>query len=157
MNLFELCDAVKNFNLLVDEETGEILDEENAKELDALQIAKDEKIENVALLIKNIEAEADAVKKQKDAFYSREKSLTNKAKWLRGYLASSLNGEKWKSDKVVLSWRKSESVDLDDDFSDERFIKYEPKISKTDIKDALKRGEEVAGARLIEKSNLQIK
>lgn len=51
MNLFELCDVVRNFDLLIDEETGEILDE--------------------------------------------------------------------------------------------RFIKYEPKISKTDIKDALKRGEEV--------------
>lgn len=154
MTLFELCDALRNFNLEIDEETGEIL---NAAELDALELQRDEKIENIALWIKNLKAEAEAVKKQKDVFYQREKALTNKAERLKEWLASNLNGEKWKSDRVVLSWRKSESVAVDDDFSDDRFITYEPKISKTAIKEALKNGEEVTGARLVENNSLQIK
>lgn len=154
MNLFELCDAVRNFELEIDEETGEII---NAAELDALELQRDEKVENIALWIKNIKAEAEAVKKQKDAFYQREKALTNKAERLKEWLASNLNGEKWKSDRVVLSWRKSESVAVDDDFSDERFITYEPKISKSAIKEAIKNGEEVSGARIVENNSLQIK
>lgn len=154
MTLFELNDALRNFNLEIDEETGEIL---NAAELDALEMQRDEKIENIALWIKNLKAEAEAVKKQKDVFYQREKALTNKAERLKEWLASNLNGEKWKSDRVVLSWRRSESVAVDDDFSDDRFITYEPKISKTAIKEALKNGEEVTGARLVENNSLQIK
>ena len=154
MTLFELNDARRNFNLEIDEETGEIL---NAAELDALEMQRDEKIENIALWIKNLKAEAEAVKKQKDVFYQREKALTNKAERLKEWLASNLNGEKWKSDRVVLSWRKSESVAVDDDFNDDRFITYEPKISKTAIKEALKNGEEVTGARIVENNSLQIK
>lgn len=154
MTLFELSDALRNFNLEIDEETGEIL---NAAELDTLEMQRDEKIENIALWIKNLKAEAEAVKKQKDVFYQREKALTNKAERLKEWLASNLSGEKWKSDRVVLSWRKSESVSVDDDFSDDRFITYEPKISKTAIKEALKNGEEVSGARLVENNSLQIK
>lgn len=154
MTLFELCDALKNFNLEIDEETGEIL---NAAELDALELERDTKIENIALWIKNLKAEAEAVKKQKEVFYQREKALTNKADRLKEWLAQTLDGEKWKSDKVVLSWRRSEAVSVDEGFSDERFITYEPKVSKTAIKEALKNGEIISGARLVENNSLQIR
>lgn len=154
MNLFELNQAVRDFELEIDEETGEIL---NADALDSLELERDTKIENIALWIKNLKAEAEAVKKQKEAFYSREKALTNKAERLKEYLANNLMGEKFKTDRVVLSWRKSQAVEVDDNFSDERFIKYEPKISKSEIKDALKSGEVIEGARLVENNSLQIK
>ena len=154
MNLFELNQAVRDFELEIDEETGEIL---NADALDSLELERDTKIENIALWIKNLKAEAEAVKKQKEAFYSREKALTNKAERLKEYLANNLMGEKFKTDRVVLSWRKSKAVEVDDNFSDERFIKYEPKISKSEIKDALKSGEVIEGARLVENNSLQIK
>lgn len=154
MNLFELNQAVRDFELEIDEETGEIL---NADALDSLELERDTKIENIALWIKNLKAEAEAVKKQKEAFYSREKALTNKAERLKEYLANNLMGEKFKTERVVLSWRKSQAVEVDDNFSDERFIKYEPKISKSEIKDALKSGEIIEGARLIENNSLQIK
>lgn len=154
MNLFELNQAVRDFELEIDEETGEIL---NADALDSLSLERDTKIENIALWIKNLKAEAEAVKKQKEAFYSREKALTNKAERLKEYLANNLMGEKFKTERVVLSWRKSQAVEVDDNFSDERFIKYEPKISKSEIKDALKSGEIIEGARLVENNSLQIK
>lgn len=154
MNLFELNQAVRDFELEIDEETGEIL---NADALDSLELERDTKIENIALWIKNLKAEAEAVKKQKEAFYSREKALTNKAERLKEYLANNLMGEKFKTERVVLSWRKSQAVEVDDNFSDERFIKYEPKISKSEIKDALKSGEIIEGARLVENNSLQIK
>ena len=63
-----------------------------------------------------------------------------------------------KGKTIKLSFRKSESVEIDDiDALDDRFkrIKIEP--DKTAIKTALKIGEKVEGARLVENQNLQIK
>lgn len=154
MKLYELNQEIENFNLEIDEETGEIL---NSDELDKLSLERDAKIENIALWIKNLKAEAEAVKKEKDNLAKRERSLSNLADRLKEYLGSNLNGEKFSSPRVSLSWRKSQAVEVDEDFSDERFIRYEAKISKTDIKDALKSGKIIKGARLIENNSLQIK
>lgn len=156
MNLYELTKEIENFELPVNED-GEILDDELSAELDSLMLARDTKIENIALWIKNLKAEAEAVKAEKDKLAKREKSLGNLADRLKGYLSDNLQGEKFQTPRVVLSWRKSTAVEVDDDFSDERFIKYEPKISKSDIKDALKSGEIIEGARLVENNSLQIK
>ena len=156
MNLYELTREIELFELPTNED-GEILDEELAKDLDALMIERDTKIENIALWIKNLKAEAEAVKTEKDKLAKREKSLSNLADRLKEYLSQNLNGEKFSTPRVVLSWRKSTAVEVDDTFSDERFIKYEPKISKSDIKDALKSGEIIEGARLVENNSLQIK
>ena len=156
MNLYELTREIELFELPTNED-GEILDEELAKELDALMLERDTKIENIALWIKNLKAEAEAVKGEKDKLQKREKSLSNLADRLKEYLSQNLNGEKFSTPKVVLSWRKSTAVEVDDTFSDERFIRYEPKISKSDIKDALKSGEIIEGARLVENNSLQIK
>ena len=45
MNLYELNKAIADFDLEIDEETGEVL---NADELDQITLARDEKIENIA-------------------------------------------------------------------------------------------------------------
>ena len=58
-NLYELTAQLENFELEVDEETGEIT---NLDELDALQLERDEKIENIALWVKNLTADAAAIK-----------------------------------------------------------------------------------------------
>ena len=156
MNLYELTSEIKNFQIPVNED-GEILDEGLSIALDSLILERNAKIENIALWIKNLKAEAEAVKTEKDKLQKREKSLSNLADRLKEYLSQNLNGEKFSTPRVVLSWRKSTAVEVDDTFSDERFIKYEPKISKSDIKDALKSGEIIEGARLIENNSLQIK
>ena len=75
-NLYELERALAEFELEIDEETGEIL---NADELDALQMERDIKIENIALWIKNLKADAEAYKKEKESFYQKERAAKNKA------------------------------------------------------------------------------
>ena len=47
--------------------------------------------------------------------------------------------------------------DLVEDFNDERFTSYEPKVDKMSLKQALKDGEEIPGATLVERQNIQIK
>lgn len=158
MKLYELNALIDGFELEVDEETGEIL---NAEELDALEMERDEKIENIALWIKNLSAEVDAYKKEKESFQKKQKTAEAKIERLRNYLDFALAGSKFKTDRVQISYRKSESVILSNNFIDDcdlRFlIPQEPKVDKLAVKKALKDGEKIAGAMLQEKQNIQIK
>ena len=63
MNLYEINEALYG---CVDEETGEIID---AEKLEALSLAFDEKVENIALWIKNLLADAAAIKAEKLKLY----------------------------------------------------------------------------------------
>lgn len=157
MTLFEINKAIMDFEFEIDEETGEIL---NANGLDELEIAKEEKIENIGLWIKNLLAEAEAVKHEKDNMAIRQKRLEKKAESLKGYLTYALNGEKFSTPRVAMSFRKSESVVIPDDavVPDEYCnISVVKKPDKTVIKKALKEGKEVLGAELVTKQNIQIK
>ena len=157
MTLFDINKAILEFDYEIDEETGEIL---NAEALDALQLAREEKIEGVGLWIKNLQAEAEAVKKEKDAMAERQRRLEKKAESLKDYLAYALHGEKFSTPRIAMSWRKSESVLIPDEaLLDDRFVNI-TMIKKPDkklIKDTLKAGREVPGAELVTKQNLQIK
>lgn len=155
--LFEIDKAIADFEWVIDEETGEVL---NPHGLDDLQMARDEKCENIALLIKNKEAEQKAVAEQEKTYSDRKKTLGNEIQRLKDYLAYALQGEKFSTPKVVISYRKSESVNIPDDtiVADE-YCNFSTlrKPDKTAIKNALKRGEEVHGAELVVKSNIQVK
>ena len=70
MNIYQIDNAIMTAGDaildLVDEETGEITDldqfEALKAEMDGLQMAREQKISNVACWIKNLKAEADAIK-----------------------------------------------------------------------------------------------
>lgn len=157
MTLFEINKAILDFQFEVDEETGELL---NAQALDDLQMARDEKIENVGLWIKNLNAEAAAVKAEKDAMAHRQKMLERKAESLKGYLAYALKGEKFSTPKIAMSFRKSESVDiLPGAEIPEQYLKVKTitEPDKIGLKKALKEGAQFDGVTLNVKQNLQIK
>ena len=150
--LYEIDKAILE---CVDAETGEIIDD---KALEALELARDNKIENIACWIKNLRADAESYKKEKEVFIQKEKAAKNKAESLKRYLEMALGGEKFKTSKVSISYRKSEIVEIDEieKLSDE-FIKIEKKADKTAIKAAIKDGTAVDGARIVENNNIQIK
>lgn len=158
MNLYEINEAIMN---CIDEETGEVVDIEA---LNNLSMEREIKIENLACWYKNLMADAEALKAEKNAFAEREKSAKNKAESIKRYLSSVLNGEKFATDKCALSFKKSESVEILDpeafmsDDKAENFLKYsEPTINKAELKKALKQGEEFKGVLLSSNSNIQIK
>lgn len=64
--LYEIDNAILN---CCDQETGEIIDIEA---LDALMMQRTEKIEGIALYIKNLTADAADYKAEKEAFAARE-------------------------------------------------------------------------------------
>lgn len=155
-SLYEIDNDILN---CVDEETGEIID---ADKLDALNIERDAKIEGVVCWIKDLKAEADALKAEKQALADRQKSAENKAESLKKWLAFALNGQKFSSPKAAVSFRKSQSVEVTDINAlamenDDLIIYQEPKPDKTAIKKAIKDGRTVNGAELVENVNVIIK
>ena len=157
MNIYEIEQAILN---LVDPETGEITDFEA---LDNLTIARDEKIENVALWIKNLVAEAKAIREEEKSLAERRKAAENKAESLEKYLEQTLSGEKFSTAKVAISYRKSTAVNIADEETFAKtacptYLVYQPaEIDRKAISEALKNGAIIEGAELVERNNMQIK
>ena len=149
-NLYEVSEAIETaFNLAVDPETGEV-NEEQLMLLEMLEIERNVKIENIALLIKNLRADAVALKAEKEAFQKRQKQAENKANSLSNYLESVLNGEKFTTDKCAISWRRSSKIVLNEGCTvydlDTHYLRMsEPELDKVAIKKALADGVVVEG------------
>ncbi len=162
MNLFEI-DSRLNSCFIIDEnvvdvETGEIFDKDY---LDQLEMMKEEKIENIAKWIKNLDSDIEQLKKQKELFAARQKAAENRRDSLKNYLSTYLEYKKWeaKDKSVTVSFRKSEAVKIVDEsiIPKKWFIKQDPKLNKAGIKEALKSDVKVRGAELETKQNIQIK
>ena len=158
MKLYEIDNAILE---CIDLETGEIIDTE---QLDKLQMERDTKLENVACWIKDLKAEAEALKNEKQALAERQKVAENKAESLKKWLAYALQGEKFKTPKCAISFRKSEAVEVTDEGlnnlmkeHDELLTYKAPEPNKTAIKQALKDGLSVEGVQLIQNVSTIIK
>ena len=153
-NLYDIDRAIM---ACVDAETGEIID---AEALDALMLQREDKLEGVALWIKNLLADAQAYKAEKEAFAARQKAAEAKAESLKRYLASILQGEKFSTAKCAISFRRSVSVEVEDIKLvpvELLRVKTEIEPDKTAIKAAIASGREITGCRLVENLNTQIK
>lgn len=169
MTIYEIDDefASKMNELLeiFDEETGEIADldrfEELKKALDGLAEERKQKISNVACWYKSLVAEAEAIKAEKQKLAKRQQVTENKAENLKAYLEYALGGEKFKDARVNITYRKSEGIHFADDFDGNTLpkeflrIKAEPKL--TEIKEAIKGGQQFEGISLVERQNMLIK
>lgn len=133
------------------------------KQLEALKVARDEKLENLALYIKSLEATAGAIKAEEEKLKERRETIQRKATSIKNYIASSMQyaGEnKFESARCKLSFRTSKSVEVYDEALIPREFFTETvtyKLSKSAIKEAIAGGAEVAGAAVVENKNLQIK
>ena len=158
MTIYEINEEILN---CIDLETGEIIDIDR---LNDLQLERDAKIENVACWIKELKAEAEAIKAEKLALAERQKVAENKAESLKKWLAFALNGEKFKTAKCSVSFRKTESVEVTEEGlealmkeHDELLTYKAPEPNKTAIKQGLKDGLNVAGIQLVQNTSTIIK
>ena len=145
MTLYEIEQALLE---AVDQETGEI----NSEVFDQLMMEREQKIEGIALWIKNLKADAAAFKAEKEAFADRQKAAENKSAGLMQYLTTALAGEKFETTKVRLSFRKSESLEISEGAAipDEYLKQKEPDIDKVELKKAVKAGLVLDGVQLVE-------
>ena len=158
MTIYEIDQAIME---CVDLETGEIIDTE---QLDKLQMERDTKLENVACWIKDLKAEAEALKNEKQALAERQRVAENKAESLKKWLAYALQGEKFKTPKCAISFRKSEAVEVTDEGLEnlmkehDELLNYKaPEPNKTAIKQAIKDGLSVDGVQLVQNISTIIK
>lgn len=156
-----IYDIDQSILALVDPETGEIADYEA---FDSLMMERDQKVENIALWIKDLKAEAAAIREEEKNLAERRRSVENRQKRLTEYLTFALNGEKFKTSKVSISYRSSKSVTVMDGFIDwamkngDQYLRYsEPDPDKTAIKAALEAGETLPFAEITENTNVVIK
>ena len=150
----------------VDPETGELTltDEELEAKITELQISFDEKIDSLASMLKNMKAEAEAIKAEKINLGKRQSSLEKQADRTKRFIAYLLKGEKFKNGRHSISYRKSVEVVLDDEFlawarkdAPGLLIERDPDPDKRAIKEAIEQGVDVPHATLNEKNNIQVR
>ena len=138
--------------------------------LDGMEIAIQEKAENVALYIKNLDYEIKAIKSEKSRLDARLKSKEKSCKNMLEYLKNCLEAAKLKkieTPRAAISIRNNpESVEITDEKSfigwaqdnNDDLLRYkDPEVNKTAVKQLLKAGEEVPFAKLIRTQSLNIK
>lgn len=167
MKLYEIDQAImacleSDTAEAVDMETGEIL------KLEELQMERQGKLEGVACYIKNMLAEAEALKAEKDALSKRERVARNKAERLKAWLSKMLNGEKLATPRVAINYRMSEALEITDEdqlvmwalgHAHSDLVTFTaPCANKAAVKDCLKHTDwEIPGAALVQRQHIQIK
>lgn len=136
--------------------------EELGKALENIDDEIEVKAENYAGVIKNLEAEAEAYKKEIDRMTDRERALKNRAKLLKKNLEDAmieLDKKKFKTNLFSFNiQRNAPGIKiLDEDKIPEEFVEYERKIKKNELKKAIKEGLETEAAVLVESESLRIR
>ena len=158
MTLYEID---QNIMALIDED-GEIT---NPEAFDELQITRSEKLEGIACWIKNLNADIKAIKDEEERLKERRIHLVNKVSSLAGYLEHALNGEKFSTPRVAISYRTSSAVEITDNVAFVDWAKsYDPSLlhikaepNKTAIKNALNGGMDIPLAQIVERKSMQVK
>lgn len=164
MTLFELSAQYLQFMELI--ETGEVPTEAIADTFEALDGEIEIKIDNTACVIKQLLAEAAAIKEQEAALAERRKKKEAAADNLKKLLTENMQRigkTKLDTARNLVSFRKSTSVKIEDEaefmaaYPQFCNIKTEVSIKRKELTDRLKAGEEISGAILETKQNLQLK
>lgn len=168
MKLYEIANEYQEFMECV--EAGLIPEEAIPDTLECITMALDEKADNIACLIKNLQAEALAIKAEEERLTERRKSKEKEADRLTQYLSDILLQSGYKTIETArnkITFRKNPpKVVIDDEkafieWATENakyFLKYaNPTVNKTAVKDAITSGAVVMGAQIISEERISIK
>ena len=147
-------DGAAEDDMLIDEETGELITV--AQALDALRMEREAKLENVACWVKNLSAEADAIREEEIRLVKRRKTAETKAANLKAWLLDAMTRDDGTTDKIktgrvaVSVKRNPPSTVVDDALlpSTYKVAKITYQANKDLIKRELLAGGEVPGAHL---------
>lgn len=169
MHLYEISENFRTVSAMLEDEDPEV--QAAAKDtLEAIQGEFSDKADNIACLIKELKADAEAIKEEADKLSQRAKAKKSKADWLSRYLLEEMQktgSTKLETTRNVVSIRKSApALKFQDEraflnwaiFDHEEFVRQkEPEINKTAVKEALKAGQEVPGVALESGVSLVVK
>lgn len=149
----------------IDLDTGEVLD--IGPKLDALQMDEREKLENIALYIKGLNAEAAAIREEEKTLAERRRTKESRAERLHDYISAHMivaDIDALETARVRLSFRKSTATEIDESvfrpWAEKcgDYLRYKPaEVDRKLVTEALKAGADIPGARLAERRNLQVR
>ena len=160
MKLYEIAPALRFAldDIVVDEETGEIL---SSDALHAVEAQAAEKIEATALYLRELDAEAKAAKDEADRMLARVKSMQKRSDYLKSMLLEALHATgKVKTARVTVSIRTTQAVEVSEGADlPEAYTTVKTTLSpnKIAIKKALTDGIDVPGCELIERESVSIR
>ena len=131
--------------------------------LEALQGEIEEKAENIAKLIKNLEADAKIIKEEEQRLAERRRAIEAKVDRLKAYLQEQLEVaglQKVKRPTITVAIQNNPpSVEIADEklIPSEFMIPQPAKIDKKAILERLKNGEEIPGAKLVQGRGVRIR
>ncbi len=172
MNLYQIDAQIESaLTNCTDPETGEFDETKYSEMMADLEETREQKIENIALYIKNLTAEVAAIREEEKNLASRRKAKENRVESLKKYLAEYLEGKKFETARAKISFRTSKVLDVLDEnkvaisiqskfVNDEDFLTYQPpKIKKTELKTYLLSHTDVTidGAEVRENRTMTIK
>ena len=133
-----------------------------ATAMDGVDAALEEKLESTAKVIRNLEAEAEALEVEEKRLKARKTAVKNRIADIKGYVQQNL--EAMGKDKVtsgIFKWSiqaNAPSVNiLDEDLIPDAYWKIERKPMKTEIKKAIEAGELTEGAELVRTKSLRLR
>ena len=144
MNIFNEEDLM---SMCIDADTGEF----DEAMFEGLKIERDKKIENIALWVLEDEAMAKSIKEQENKLKERREILEQRVEKRKEFLRYIAEGKKLKTDRVTVSYRKSDAVKIvNEEIIPPEFkaVKTSYSVCKDEIKKALKAGQAVNGAEL---------
>lgn len=119
---------------------------------------------NIAMMARNLEATAVAIKEAEASLSKRRKAIEAKADWLRGYILAAMDAtgvQKISSPYFVISARDNPaSVDVfDASMVPSQFMREPkpPEPDKTKIAEAIKQGQDVPGCKMARGRRLDIR
>ena len=165
MKLYEISRAMLDViesGYSVDEETGEIIFD--SADLNDLNAERDSKLEACALYFKNLQAEADAIKAERDRLDARLKAKQRMADRMKQYILTNmlaLNDMAFETPTVDIRIRRNSFVDVacEPDALPREYQRRKMTVTadKTALKRALQAGERIPGVMMAERESLTIK
>lgn len=141
----------------VDPETGEIINPDFEAQLTALQMDKEEKIEQVALAFKEAKADVETLQKIIDGLERKKEAKESFMEFCKGWIDSQLTG-KFKTLLVSIYRSPTKKTEITDENAiPAEFIKTTTSIQKGAIKKAIQAGVDVPGAKLVDSEHIVIR
>jgi hypothetical protein len=163
MKLYEITEELSALERVLEENEGEA-DTEILSILENLNLEFNEKVTNIVKFIKNNDAEIEALRNEEKRLAKKRKALENKNSWLKDYIKMNMEKNeitKVKDEIFSISLRNTQPKLLifneQELMNDTRFIRIKEELDKTAIRDAIKSGQTVNGAELVENKALYIR
>lgn len=160
MSIYNITDDFSQIMAEIESNGGEISPEIDEK-LQINQFNLIEKTTNYVHVIKTLDSECDIIDIEIKRLQELKKKRSNFTQSLKDRLKNAMQAMELTEIKTALNkinFRKSESVEIiDESILPNNVLIYEPKIDKKKIKEIIKNGGQVFGAKIVENQNLQIK